>query len=256
VLGSGQLKRFTLIELLIVIAVLGIIISLLQPAIVKTLALANTTTCMAQERQLMIGINLFAEDKEGFFPSPEDRVTKSNPNSWIDDYLGSPYANTAKAIEGGVLFPYVGDVNLYRCPEDERHAVTYQMSMFVGGTSTSSFNTTTIHKVNVPQNKLVFVEEDCWRTVSAGAWGIFVSTSKPETNLGSWWDDVANWHSKGMNVTFVDGHSEHWEWVDPRTRNPDPISPNGLGTTWHQTHPGSLDTDRTQRAYLGLAPKN
>ena len=134
------MKRFTLIEFLIVVAVLGIIISLLQPAIVKTLALANTTTCVAQERQLMIGIHLFEEDKAGLFPSPLDMVTKKNPNSWIDDYAGSPYTNTAKVIERGALYPYVGNASLYRCPEDERHTVTYQMSMLVGGDSTPTPN--------------------------------------------------------------------------------------------------------------------
>ena len=30
-------------------------------------------------------------------------------------------------------------------------------------------------------------------------------------------DYPANWHNRGANLSFVDGHTETWRWQDPRT---------------------------------------
>lgn len=246
-------RYFTLVEFLIVVTVMIIIFSLINPAFKQTLEVARSTQCLNQMREMMVSVHLFSEDQQGQFPNPNDRVN-SNNDGWIDDNSGEKDKNTPAAIKRGTLFPYVGNTDQYRCPEDDRHVVSYQMSMLVGGYSTSSFATRGLNDVENPSYKLVFAEEDTWRDVASGAWGIYASTSKPTLNLGRWWDDVANWHRGGMNVSFVDGHVEAWKWIDPRTIQPKQISPNGLGTTWHLDHPGSIDVDRTRRAYLGLNP--
>jgi prepilin-type processing-associated H-X9-DG protein len=30
-----------------------------------------------------------------------------------------------------------------------------------------------------------------------------------------WWDMPANRHSRGANLSFADGHVEHWKWRVP-----------------------------------------
>ena len=31
-----------------------------------------------------------------------------------------------------------------------------------------------------------------------------------------WWDLPANRHTQGANLSFADGHVEHWRWVVPK----------------------------------------
>jgi prepilin-type processing-associated H-X9-DG protein len=40
--------------------------------------------------------------------------------------------------------------------------------------------------------------------------GIFITGDR-------WWDFPAIWHSRGCNMSFADGHVEHWHWMDTRT---------------------------------------
>jgi prepilin-type processing-associated H-X9-DG protein len=33
---------------------------------------------------------------------------------------------------------------------------------------------------------------------------------------GSWWDLPSDRHNRGGNLSFVDGHVEHWKWKVPK----------------------------------------
>ena len=47
--------------------------------------------------------------------------------------------------------------------------------------------------------------------------------------VGDTWGDIpATWHSRGGNLSFADGHAEHWHWQDSRTLalTPDTSTPN------------------------------
>jgi prepilin-type processing-associated H-X9-DG protein len=37
----------------------------------------------------------------------------------------------------------------------------------------------------------------------------------PNYMAGTWWDMPANRHDQGANLSFADGHVEHWHWVVP-----------------------------------------
>jgi prepilin-type processing-associated H-X9-DG protein len=46
-----------------------------------------------------------------------------------------------------------------------------------------------------------------------------------------WWDIPANRHSQGCNLSFGDGHAEHWKWLVPKTYSgnlPQPVPPEEL----------------------------
>ena len=49
-------RRFTLLELLIVIAVIGILVTLLMPSLAKAKEAAKTTVCMSNQKQMSYGI--------------------------------------------------------------------------------------------------------------------------------------------------------------------------------------------------------
>jgi prepilin-type N-terminal cleavage/methylation domain-containing protein len=61
-------RIFTLIELLIVIAIISILASLLLPALAKSRELAKQTICAGNLKQIGIGIYLYLDSNNGWFP--------------------------------------------------------------------------------------------------------------------------------------------------------------------------------------------
>ena len=67
-------------------------------------------------------------------------------------------------------------------------------------------------------------------------------------NKEQWWDPVSARHSNGTTLSFADGHSEYWQWKDPRTikfaEEAEAIRPHG--DSLQPTHPGNPDLHRLQ----------
>jgi prepilin-type processing-associated H-X9-DG protein len=63
-------------------------------------------------------------------------------------------------------------------------------------------------------------------------------------DVQQWWDIPANRHSQAANLSFADGHAEHWKWKVPKI-----VTPGGaLGS--QPVAPGELpDYRRVQAGY-------
>jgi len=61
-------QAFTLVELLVVIGIIALLISILLPTLGKTREKANQLKCCAQQRQILQGMMLHANDHRGYMP--------------------------------------------------------------------------------------------------------------------------------------------------------------------------------------------
>lgn len=87
---APRVRAFTLIELLTVIAIIGILAAILIPVVGAVRENARAATCSSNLRQIGHGIHLYAEDHEGHAP-PAQAAGQTAYNTWhsyVAPYVG------------------------------------------------------------------------------------------------------------------------------------------------------------------------
>ncbi len=67
--GVYQMKKFTLLELLIVIAIIGILASILLPSLSKARERTLSAVCLSNQSQIGKGLYMYANENSGTFPT-------------------------------------------------------------------------------------------------------------------------------------------------------------------------------------------
>lgn len=99
---------FTLIELVVVVAIIGLLTALLLPAIARTKETGRSTVCLNNLHQIGLGLQLYVQENNNLLPVMYDRGTNSAATT-------GPYFDQ-------VMLPYVSGVsNLFHCPSDLDH---------------------------------------------------------------------------------------------------------------------------------------
>ena len=86
-------QHFTLIELLIVIAIIGILASLLLPALGQARKSAMATQCVSNSKQIALAMTAYTGDNDDYYPTYGDKI------SWDDqiaDYAGLNWSSDQK----------------------------------------------------------------------------------------------------------------------------------------------------------------
>ena len=86
-------NSFTLIELLIVIAIIGILASLLLPALGQARKSAQATICISNSKQLALAITSYTDDNDDYYPRYGGNICWDDQ---IVDYAGIDWTSDQK----------------------------------------------------------------------------------------------------------------------------------------------------------------
>jgi len=197
---------FTLIELLVVIAIISILASILFPVFSRARAKARQSACISNEKQILLALKMYCEDFDealplGDYPAPgEGQIFDPTPGDATDN----------KLQWYDLLFDYVRNSELYRCPEVRRLMPGYGMNEAAAGLSLGAFYDSSIKIITTDMQYHASTDENA----NLGEWRVYWNGG--EIRGGNVHVDR---HNGGAVYGFLDGHVKWHKPAAVKQRN-------------------------------------
>jgi prepilin-type N-terminal cleavage/methylation domain-containing protein len=219
--SSVARPAFTLVELLVAIAIIGILAALVLSALSRSKQQAQGTQCVNNLKQMQAAWSLYADDfsqvlvlNAGYF-QPE-YVTNL---CWVaGDVSSLPDETNTLPLSGALLGSYAKNVPIYKCPADPGNppgtARVRSISMNnymhgVGmGLSTDFVQNVRTSDIRQPASSFVFLDERS-STINDGYF-VMILTTDYDAIHGN--DLPANYHALAGGLSFADGHAQLKKW--------------------------------------------
>lgn len=163
---------FTLIELIVVVAIVGILAGLLLPVFSRAREAGRSAACLSNLHQVGVALQLYVQDNRNRMPVMYDALFSTN---------NAP-TNRQRTVDV-VLTNYLGSTNILKCPSDregvfERTRSSYGWNVLINGQDADHFRVLTLN-FNPHQIPLMFDKEAFHKARGEG---------------------------KGVNYLYADGH--------------------------------------------------
>ena len=183
-------RAFTLVELLTVIAIIGVLAGILIPIVGSVRRNAKQAQCLSNVRQIGLGMKLFASDNRNRLPY----MINASVKTWDQQLL-----------EGG----YLPKGQVFRCPSDEGVRTesgfirSYAYNNYVGDATGAQTLKGLLGNATKPLSNIILVAD--------GGYGLAVMNSGTGVNASKNGNCQTNHRdgtvNKGANYVFADMHA-------------------------------------------------
>lgn len=228
-------KAFTLLELLIVIAVIGLLMGILLPTLSAARAQVKATVCQSNIRQLLLANIGYATENNGSYVPAAPDIFSDNKHRWhgVRDSCDEPFDSLRSPLAG-----YLADGGVKKCPkkvnfrkgdpwewdfEDGCGGYGYNMTYIGSRIWESSYEdeqckvTTRDCEVRSPAKTLMFADTAMAKLDNGWAYYLeysfaeppyFVVNGEPAVNWGYASPSIHFRHRGRANIGWADGHIE------------------------------------------------
>jgi prepilin-type processing-associated H-X9-DG protein len=237
---------FTLTELFVVMVTVAILALLLLPALAGTKPNSQAFQCLENLRQLTLGWQMYAEDNNGRLTPNlelgEQPYSATDPNilpggmwiQWCPGNMKSAVINQqTNLIMAGLIYPYVKNANIYKCPADlsvirvgplsfpkpRSYSMNCWLAPYPGHDAKSIGQAPKMARIfrkdtdlTCPGPALTFVFIDENETSIDD--GFFCGGPNDPGVAGRWYNAPSTRHGNASGLSYADGHSEMKRWSD------------------------------------------
>lgn len=203
------LPAFTLVELLVVVAIIALLTAILLPVFFTVRGKARQTVCVSNLRQIGMAISLYSQDEDDLYPAGKD---PSDEYAVPDLWTGSPYQAQVHQMPflNDILAPYIHSKELWRCPADSGYTAL-DISAYEGTTVPLDATPTAYQKYGT---SYLYRTEIALLGTRYGSLVAYDSSHNPHENaeVNVLMDGNGSWHGgflvnqKRYNELMGDGH--------------------------------------------------
>jgi type II secretory pathway pseudopilin PulG len=250
--NDARLSRtgFTVTELVVVVAIIGLIIALIIPTIGKVRSKSRTLKCLTNQRSITMANYAYATSNQSRFASPRTDTdgtlnvngenVSGSPNCWVKTNGNLAPGNAFEypaALEAGSLYPYIGDVKTYVSPDEPTNPLasnisntstrvrSYSMNALLGSTRPDELPefdaafTSTMYGVAPQLSQYNSTTIGTIKSPQRMMATIVEDDSVAYNNEGwlilpqmaSWIDWPAPWRPDAITFSYVDGSTDSYE---------------------------------------------
>jgi len=215
-MSERQAKRFTLVEILVVIAVIAILAALLLPALRKAKDKALEIQCVSNLKQMVLAMQLYASDYNTHYAcnAPNGTSTPAAFPHWQSPYMGRLILNgtiegNPANLEGGYVAPFTSTQRLrfYHCPSMSKVAAAFSPHGDGGyyfAYGLAMLHTAYLAKITSPSATMLLYDATiCDGHGEPSPWGSYGSI-KANANRDLY---AGHRHNHGFTQGYVDGHA-------------------------------------------------